>query len=144
MNMPMSGQRRPDARHDVGPLSAEVGPTSGGRRVCPHVPRTSRAFADFRPTLARYYSPSSARHASRDDVGPILSHCHLDVAPISCRLFPVPKPTAGRYRSPTSTLYASRSDIGTIFSHLHPGVTPILCRPGPEAKPTAGRYYTPT
>ena len=34
VNMPTFGQRRPDARHDVGPMSTDVGPISGGRRVC--------------------------------------------------------------------------------------------------------------
>ena len=106
INIPPSARRRPDARPDVGPLSADVGPTSGGRRVCPHVPRTSRAFADFRPTLARYCSPSSARHASRDDVGTMLSHCHPDVAPILRRR----RADAIRRRRP---------NIGTIFSYLH-------------------------
>ena len=104
VNMPTSGHRRPDARHDVGPMSADVGPISGGRRVCPHVPRTSRGPADLGPTSGRYYWPTSARFASRANVGTIFFHCHPDLTPIISRLFPELKSRAGRYHSPT--LYA--------------------------------------
>ena len=125
VNMPTSGHRRPDARHDVGPMSADVGPISGGRRVCPHVPRTSRGPADLGPTSGRYYWPTSARFASRANVGTIFFHCHPDLTPIIGRLFPELKPRAGRYHSPTLIRHVCRADVGPACSSRQPDMTPL-------------------
>lgn len=102
------------------PCRHEVAPKSAGRRISPHVPRSSRGFADFGPTSGRYYLPTSARHATRADVGTICSHSHPEITPILCRPFPEPKPTAGRQRSPPLTRHACRADFGPLFTRRDP------------------------
>ena len=125
VNMPTSGKRRPDARHDVGPLSAGSRPDFGWARVCPYAPRTSRGLADLGPTSGRYHWPTSAQFAYRADAGTIFSHCHPDVTQIVCRLFPEPKTTAGQYHSPTLTRQVCWPDVGLACLRCQPDMTPL-------------------